>query len=204
MSTMINGKRKVTVMMEKFSVPDGVQNHPFMGVKLGEVSTDEKQVRPRWTELRLFRLATDAQVQVMKDGGDPGFPGGVYLVHSMGRSLVFHKDAGGCGKGTRTEAGKMSQEMEACEECWPGDYDPVMTAETLVRAELDRGFAVICETAADVGIALEEMTRKIRPGGGRITKKMSGPAAGLLVNAAPNDPDIAALLGQDVPLTPLA
>lgn len=181
--------------MTTYRVADGASWIEFDGTELASVSTETPD-RVRWTELRLFRLPDDGEFR--------------YLLHSTGRTLVFHRD-GGCRKGSSAApvpVGTLGSDMVACEDCWPisGAEDPSdLPDDVVVRAERDRPYVDLCENADALSTVMRDRYQRVvkRP----VTERsaglhLTGPSRQLLEDAGRVDPDIHALLNRVIRLTP--
>lgn len=120
----------------------------FSGWRLAHASTEPDSRTPRWTEISIYKTT-----------------GGQYVVHTVGRSLVFHRHGGPCQRGVRTEYDELPDGAVGCRRCWDSD-DVEELAEQQgtgqrpdVDLELDR-FTVKIVDATGVPPALEDR----RPG----------------------------------------
>lgn len=102
----------------------------FQGT-LVEDATTETAEQQRWTELELYRVT---------DGT------GRYVLHVLGRSVVYHAHGSACNTGTPTRMGDLDEDAEPCRDCGPG----CPGADELVDRETDRASAYVCETVGEV------------------------------------------------------
>ena len=149
-------------------VPDVDKVIEFEGELIAEVTTELPDA-PRWTEMELYRLT---------DGT------GRYVLHVVGRSVVYHVHDSDCNSGTATDAATLPGDAEPCLTCKPTAYTDTET----VDFEDDRHSAHVCATAADVLVSL-------RSTGSRASSRpFSTPALRLLAIAKQKDPAIGALM----------
>lgn len=196
--------------MREYVVDDAVRKVGFTGALIAEVSTNMTGRRPRWTELKLFRMISADQAERLAAGEDPEFPAGDYLLHSRGPTRVFHRRDGGCGKGSPAPLSAAMRPPAACETCWPpaerwpadGDRWPDdpddLSPDDMVRVESDRPQAVRCATPDEVVTALRETSS----GRSRLGSDLSIPAKELLIMAARKDAAFAANAERVDKLTP--
>jgi len=150
-------------------VPDVDKVLEFEGELLADVTTEVPD-SPRWTEMELYHLT---------DGT------GRYVLHVVGRSVVYHVHDGPCNSGTATAAVEIPDDAEPCQVCRPGRDLP---DDVTFDYEDDRHSAHVCADAPAVLVAL-------RSTGSRATSRpFSNPAMRLLAAARQCDRDIDALL----------
>lgn len=178
----------------EFKVQDTRGTKEFTGILLSEVSTETRE-GPRWLEMDLYRI-TD------------GVNTGSYVLHLVGRSVVYHAHRSTCNRGIpRTPRDEdWAADAEPCRVCKPPYWavtddatgNPMrdsVTRELVPNTdfvttefdlEMDRHTAFLCATAEAVVAQLEESSRHQRS-----PSKLSAPAQRLLDAAALIDPDIA-------------
>jgi hypothetical protein len=174
--------------MDVFIVADGVKQIGFSGKRLASTTTNPDGTRPRWTELRLWRMAAGHQAPHEEPGGD-------YMLQSFGMTNVYHKASGGCRKGGPAKLSDLDPlRRVACAECWPRAAVPKLSADAPVRAETDWPQAWQCVSAETLVAVLRELSSR-----GRTARSVSGlsrPSEQLLEEAADNDPDLADYLDR--------
>src|SRR5258707_12729632 len=161
----------------------------FTGCLIASTTT-EKPDFVRWTELELYRITAGAS----RDGD-------VFRV--VGRSLVYHKASGGCGKGLVTPAGKLpgfdaqdpgEYDAQPCEICNPPDLENLAVDE-VVSMERDWPRVYECADAPDVYVKLVEhqpvAKAGYRRGGPAPRPSLNHPSQRLLEKAATVDPAFA-------------
>lgn len=166
------GARVATVRIEdRHSVTE------FEGTLTAEVSTRVRDGKSssRWVEIRLYR---------MDDG---------WLLHRIGKSLVYHSEDSECKTATRRPSGDVATRADlprnavSCDRCrppWPEDLED----GEKIRYEFARHTIDRCDDPAQVVRRLTSMRQ--RRSGMRSTM-VSEPVAELLAQAAGNDPDFA-------------
>lgn len=114
------------------------EDHPyvFAGELLASVTTETADT-PRWTEIELFRFT---------DGT------GRYLVHIVGRSVLYHVRGSTCNAGVPTPMWELPEDAEPCPRCHPA---PLRADNGLpIDAENDRHTVTVCADVAEVLQAL--------------------------------------------------
>lgn len=123
-----------TSTIQRYEIRDGGRVVKFTGELLARVSSERKS-SPRWTEMEIYRTER-----------------GLYVLHKLGRSLVFHSPdclqarQGRLPHGHEVPGGIKPldlRDMSPCPSCNPSYLDP---PETL-RFERTRSSAVVAETA---------------------------------------------------------
>lgn len=161
-----------------------VMNHleviEFDGERVATAST-ERQDDPRWTEIEIFR--TD---------------GGRYVVHRVGRSVVYHVADGPCNFGIGTRGADLPPDAEPCRpsnkrqgrSCRPpAQDDPAFDPDATYEMELDLHSADVC--------APEEVPRKLSQWRGG-NETMSSVSRRALQEAVDRDPELRAALTASV------
>jgi hypothetical protein len=147
-------------------VPDVDKVIEFEGQLVADVTTELPDA-PRWTEMDLYHLT---------DGT------GRYVLHVVGRSVVYHRHDSECNSGTKTPLIDVPDDAEPCPNCHPSE------GHIYVDVEDDRHSAHVCADAQAVLVAL-------RSTGSRATSRpFSTPALRLLATARQRDPAIDALM----------
>jgi hypothetical protein len=178
-----------------FYVQDASRVLKFTGVLLSEIST-ETRTGPRWLEMDLYKRDPDEE-----------HPRGLYVLHLVGRSVVYHTHRSACNRGiprTPTDT-DWAADAEPCRDCSPPYWalkeangypqrdpvtrelkpDPAYTS-TQFDLEMDRHTSYICATADEVVEQLKESSRHQRS-----PSTLSAPAQRLLDAAALIDADVA-------------
>jgi hypothetical protein len=159
------------LMPSKITVRDAEGPVTFIGSALVDLSWDTSE-NLRWTNMVLYTYEGDGPYE--------------YILHVVGRSLVYHK-LGGCRKGVRTKVGAIAQdearwqELVQCRFCNPKDLED-LDNEDEVLEEKNRPSIYYCQTPEEVIEAL----RNKKDGG-----NLSGLALSLLDTAAMRDPAFA-------------
>jgi hypothetical protein len=103
------------------------QPQEFYGRLLGVVD-NERHGRPRWAEIELYRYV-DTDPAHISDNPDLNTYGGqMYLLHTMGHSVLYHRHEGDCNKGIAIAAedfpnrAEFPRDLEPCEECEPDNW----------------------------------------------------------------------------------
>jgi len=154
----------------------------FFGVRLGEVST-EVHWRPRWIEMSLYRrhdvvMGADGQpVQPLQSAGARQ-----WILQTTGRTLVYHQQGSDCATGVPTLADRLPEDAEPCDRCRPPG-PAALGEDDMVAMEVDRFMLHVCETPQELLAAMADP--KVADG------RLSGPAQGLLAQAAQDDPELA-------------
>jgi hypothetical protein len=145
----------------------------FVGVLLDDATTETPEAT-RWTEVSIYR--TD---------------GGQYVIHRVGRSVLYHQHDGVCNTGIPIEVGDLDGDdvidLVPCERCRPGEID-TMDDTTLINKEMDRYNVDVCQ-AESVAKTLE----LVRPDG---TKFISHVAQRALLGAMNADPALRAAMAN--------
>lgn len=113
----------------EIETPDGTPS--FHGKLLGRVD-NERRGRPRWAEIELYKY-------VVTDPEDPYYGEQVYLLHTMGHSVVYHRHDSSCNRGISVCAddipryAEFPEDLEPCQDmtvkgnivsrgCYPPDW----------------------------------------------------------------------------------
>jgi hypothetical protein len=115
----------------------------FTGVQLGFATTETPQAT-RWTEVTIYRTE-----------------GGQYVIHRIGRSVLFHRHDGVCNTGIPTAFKDVDpdeiEDLERCQKCgarFIDEYGP----DEIIDLEMDRFNVDVC-APEQVGKTLE-LTRE--------------------------------------------
>jgi hypothetical protein len=140
----------------------------FHGKLLGVVD-NERRGRPRWAEIELYKyIDTDpAHISLNPDLNTYGQQ--LYLLHTMGHSVVYHTPSGNCNRGILVpvkeiqDRAEFPHDLEPCEECNPlrWEYSP---EDSTVEVEVLRHLVYKCRTAEDVLAKLRRPPRGGVPG----------------------------------------
>lgn len=137
METMTRG-REVHVPTDKIVVRDAIGPVTFHGSVLVDMSwTVSTAARRGKTSRRPLRW-TDMILYTVDDDNNPY----QYVLQTVGRSVVYHRATGGCGKGVPATVGDLArtprwEEYEACRDCSPSELDE-MADDDNVSVEEDR------------------------------------------------------------------
>lgn len=162
-------------------VQDAGGPRSFRGELISDLSWDNETARDacrgkgegtRWTDMTLYRAF------------DRGLPGVAYVLHTVGRSLVYHQHGSECRRGVRFRVdilGKTDRydELEPCPRCRPAPLDEI-DDEKYVAVEIDRPKIYKCRNGAQVLESLKDS----------YTGVISGLGQGLLEDAAMKDEGI--------------
>ena len=148
----------------------------FTGVLL-DAATTETPEATRWTEISIYR--TD---------------GGQYVIHRVGRSVLFHQHDGVCNTGVPIKVGRLSEvdyaDLQPCDRCRPGELDELST-DTMINQETDWYSVDVCQA--------DQITRTlelVRPDG---TRFISHVAQRALLGAMNADPALRAVRASMTP-----
>lgn len=157
--------------MTSYALLDEYTPVEFEGLCIAEVST-ERPDSLRWLEMEIYRITA-------------GENAGRYVIHTCGRSVVYHVHGSTCNLGAVIEAGRLDATLyEPCENCRPPlltDLDP----SALVDYELDKSTVTDC-AAGEVYASL--LLSKRDPNTGKTEPFMSNPARRLFEEACRMDP----------------
>lgn len=182
--------------MTKYTIADGPRHIEFDGDLLGSATSDDGKAQ-RWTDFELYRTDTRK-----------------YVLHKVGRSVVYHADEASCTRQaeritvsqllTRDDkeferrrdwtlrnaeavlhAIDLSVTRLPCLRCRPVDIYAEGTDQVFIRAERDRHSVVVSDTARGVVEALHG-----HDGDG--TQYLTRVAERLLEAAGRNDADVRA------------
>lgn len=147
----------------KWTVVAGTPPTEICGKLLGNVDNDRLS-RPRWAELELFRY-------IDTNPGHDTYGHELYLLHTMGHSLVYHRLDCDSNRGIEAPAGKFPEiaefpdDLEPCADeyvkgrqvpgCYPPDWRKVPPA-TKLRVEVIRHVTIKCRNADAV---IERLSR---------------------------------------------
>jgi hypothetical protein len=136
------------------------------GRLLGVVD-NERRGRPRWAEIELYDyIDTDRSHVAPEPSVDDHeviatYGQRLYLLHTMGHSVVYHRHDGDCNKGVAIpvedfpERAEFPRDLEACEDCRPLDWQK-MPEGTIYDLEVLRHLIYKCRTPEAV---LERLRR---------------------------------------------
>lgn len=147
--------------MKTIRVPDKYDMVEFTGELLADVSTETPSA-VRWTEIEIYR--TEA---------------GNYVIHRVGRSVLYHVHQGVCNTGVGVKARDLDDDAQPCRRCRPPEWED-LPDEMLVDQELDKHQVDVC-SAHEVQ---QRLTLR-RPDGSTF---MSNPAQRAFTIAAEADP----------------
>jgi hypothetical protein len=157
-------------------VRDSAKVIEFQGRLVGEISTETPR-EPRWLEIQLFKVDD-----------------GRYVVHLIGRSVVYHGHMSSCNRGIPRRVLDIPSDAEPCRDCRPVRYDlnDLLSeeAEALVDMESDRHTAYVCADG-------EEVLNRLRVPNRRHPEELgvlSAPAQRLINLVAPLDDGIASVV----------
>lgn len=109
--------------MKHYELPAGEQTLDFWGRLIYAIDNDRGD-RPRWAELRLYKiLATDPD--------DDMHGKQMWLLYTIGHTLVYHARSSECNKGIAVAAGDFKdraedwENLEPCEFCKPANWEQV-------------------------------------------------------------------------------
>lgn len=137
--------------MELITIPTMDGTIELHGIMLGVVD-NERRGRPRWAEIELYKYI-DTDIAHISDNPDLNtYSQTLYLLHTMGHSVVYHRHEGDCNKGVAvavedfTERAEFPRDLEPCEECLPDDWHSSPTG-TIYDLEVLRHLIYKCRTA---------------------------------------------------------
>lgn len=107
-------------MTEKFSLLDKYDVVEFEGTLIGQSSTENTD-SVRWTEIYIYRTTGDQ-----------------YVIHRVGRSVLYHDPNGVCNTGVARKVRDMDTELSVpCAKCRPGRLT-ALDPDATVSDELDK------------------------------------------------------------------
>lgn len=113
--------------MATFRLFDNLEPVEFEGTLLGEASSETEDSQ-RWTEIYIYKTV-----------------GGRYVLHTVGRSVLYHVHDGPCNTGVPRDPAELDPELdEPCGRCNPS------TSAPLVDVEMDKESVTQAETAEGV------------------------------------------------------
>lgn len=109
------------------------------GEIIGSASGNELSLRPRWSEIEIYKSHTS----------------GAFLVAKLGKSRVFHRAEGGCEKrgepfGEIVSYDELYDDHIECPECQPEEDTEISN----VRLETDFVDIIVCNTPKEVSMAM--------------------------------------------------
>jgi hypothetical protein len=128
---------------EEHILPAGDDTLEFTGRLIAVVDNDRGD-RPRWAELRLYKVSGERRL---------------WLLYTIGHSLVYHQAGSDCKKGIRMAAGDFREraedwrDLEGCEHCSPPDWGRALPG-TEFDLEVTWYTHVTCRTPDEVYCAL--------------------------------------------------
>jgi hypothetical protein len=118
--------------MKLIHIPTEDGTWELYGRRLDSIDNDRRD-RPRWAEIELLQYF---DTNPAHDGTcpDPEWRGKygtqVWLIHTMGHSVLYHENNSECNKGVEFPVGEFPErsefrveELEPCEKCQPPDLD---------------------------------------------------------------------------------
>jgi hypothetical protein len=117
--------------------------HEFYGKLLGVVDND-RHTRPRWAEIEWYSYIDTDPAHVSENPDLNTYGSKLYLLHTMGHSVIYHRLASNCNKGVAVAVGDFLgrsefpvEDLEPCEDCRPPELDGV-PGETELNLEVLR------------------------------------------------------------------
>lgn len=110
-----------------FELPAGENTLDFWGRLIYAIDNDRGD-RPRWAELRLYKILSSEDNEEM------------WLLYTIGHTMVYHRLNSECNKGIAVAAGDFRERaedaegLEPCEYCRPADWE---TADPGQKFELE-------------------------------------------------------------------
>lgn len=143
--------------MKHYELPAGEETLDFYGRLLYALDNDRGD-RPRWAELRLYKILRTS------DEEEDATPGEMWLLYTIGHTLVYHSYNSECNKGIAVTAREIPERaedadnLEPCVICNPSDWteaDP----DDLYELEVTWYTYTPCVTAEKVLDALRREPR---------------------------------------------
>lgn len=172
-----------------YEVYEGLRKIRFDGELIAESST-EKQWKPRWLELRLYKVEPGQSFP--EEGADRlRLPDGGYLLHQVGQSVLYHNpDNPDCQDGVPASFADLPEDAQPCPSCRPpGRIALQASPGQVVGLESTRNSVKRSPTAAGIVQLIEEG----RP-------ELSAPAEKLLRIAEKNDLGIRSVFRSEASL----
>ena len=138
--------------MRHYELPAGEETLDFYGRLICAVDNDRGD-RPRWAELRLYK------VQPEDEGSKE-----LWLLYTIGHTMVYHSYNGECNKGVAVRAGDFPERaedpegLEACIVCTPAEWSEA-EEDQLFELEVTWYSYTPCPTADKVLDALRRDAR---------------------------------------------
>ncbi len=111
--------------------------HEFYGKLLGVVDNDRHD-RPRWAEIEWFSYIDTDPAHVSENPDLNTYGKKLYLLHTMGHSVIYHLPGSSCNKGVAVAVEDFPNraefpvyDLEPCEDCQPPDLSDVTDSEEL-------------------------------------------------------------------------
>lgn len=152
-------------MHQEYDLPNGEQRIQFSGRMLAKRSSQQGPDDLRWTEIEMYQTQA-----------------GKYIVHKIGRSVVFHKANQKCSSGNATRNMSALNTLIPCPRCEP-DVQAVLGTTSPMLIETDRHTVHVSETARG---AVESCYTQ----DGERVAYLTYPARQLLAEVSMNDEDI--------------
>lgn len=140
----------------------------FQGELLASTSTETPEAT-RWIELEIYRTTT-----------------GRYVIHRVGRSVLYHVHGGTCNTGVTKPASQLDRELaQPCPRCSPATVAKLgHYPATLVDVELDKDRVDTCDAA---GVYATLQLKRRDPTTGEEYSFLSQPARRALEEAMEHD-----------------
>ena len=216
---------KLPAGMKLYELPTGDYPLVFWGRFLEEEDTDDGK-RKRWAHLMLFGIidtnpAHDSSLPP-EDENYQMYGKTMYLLYTIGHTLVYHDEDAACRGGVRMRVSEFSRktadfphgdddpDLEPCEECSPGDYHSAAPGD-FFRLEITWYSDTPCQSADKLIRSLYRDPRcsncRHKPHEGRrcyqctcpqykeAPRSLSGPGRNLLEKVRDQEPEIAKAMG---------
>lgn len=208
--------------MKYHELPTGDRPVIFWGKFLEEEDTDDGK-RPRWAQLKAFRIIdTNPEHDSLLPDSDENkgmYGKEMYLLYTIGHTLVYHDDDAACRGGVRMKVSEFSRktadfprgeddpDLEPCDECLPRDYR-LASGDDIFRLEVTWYTVIPCQNAGKLIRSLYRDPRcencRHKPHEGRkcyqcstcpgyreASRTLSGPGRNLLEKIRDSEPEIA-------------
>lgn len=142
----MNSALEIPLGMKQHELPTREESLEFTG-KLIHAEDNDQGDRPRWAELRLYRI-------LVTNPDDDLFGQEMWLLYTIGHTMVYHAQHG-CNKGIVLPAGDFPEQaedsggLEPCVRCRPPEWESA-DPETLLRLEVTWYTYTPCKTAESV------------------------------------------------------
>ena len=164
---------KGNFMTEPVTIPKGMNliqipttdgTIELYGRLLGVVD-NERRGRPRWAEIELLEYVDTDTAHISENPDLNTYGQQLYLLHTMGHSVVYHRHDADCNKGVAVYRADFPfraefpvEDLEPCEECQP-PYLENITPDTMMNLEVLRHLIYKCKSAE---VVLEKLRRPSR------------------------------------------